>query len=688
MMVDQISFQAQQGSAGALTLVETSLSPADARTWQQRLTPFLQAGRGGGRAFLDFGISRAAIQWSGDSGQPQSWQYVRAYVGEPGQLSATQVLHLPPLDPAAHASRPVVLVTASATGPGYQSIAALARSAGAAQAFTPLLAHVLACDRVVNMPWQEPALAEAALWGLLHILEIIKEPQPLSFLSSASRSVAPDTLSGTFVSFCPGGSERRPEPGFVPLASFLAGRFTDNPDALRQEVAQHGIDMTADRAGSINRLFALLPAAQPKRTGEQPKRATEWWIKKPAPVTAPPEAPPAPTPVPRVQADPPVPAPVPQLRAEPPVPAPPLQAARRPGAPPGAGDVIVCPICLGDIADWNTQSPWEWEPTLGAYRKIPIPSGLTDLQRAPYLLNAYVRCTARQEIAEQPEGASHFLPANYGRYGRPVVLGFVGRTMAGKSHLLSAMVAGIDSGELRKGYQVSSDPLDHARHQMFVDSHVTPLREDKVLPGTGEADVLEFADAFLMKGESGQVRPVAFFDIAGGDLAGRQKKKATDFLFMADGLFFVVDPERLGSRWVDDNTFSNVLNILRQRPRPDPVSAAIVLTKADTLRFEEPIDRWLRFEPELEPLNATQFLRESADVYGYLESRDALALAAPYDKCAKATLHVASATGSSGAEANTVYSRGVRPRRVMRPLAAMLAMTGVLTGSEAEKVGI
>jgi hypothetical protein len=269
------------------------------------------------------------------------------------------------------------------------------------------------------------------------------------------------------------------------------------------------------------------------------------------------------------------------------------------------------------------------------------------------------------------------------------VLGFVGLSMAGKSHLLSAMVAGIVAGDLQKGYQVSHDPLDHARHQMFLDNHVFPLlQEDKVLPGTGEADVLEFADAFLMNDESGQLRPVTFFDIAGGDLASLRKKKATDFLYMADGLFFAVDPVRLEDNWVEDNTFSNVLNIIRGRPRPEPVSAAIVLTKADTLRFEEPIDRWLRYEPELEPLNATQCLRESADVYGYLESRNALALAAPYDKCAKATLHVASATGSSSAQKNTVYSRGVRPRRVMRPLAAMLAMTGVLTGSEAEKVGI
>jgi len=111
-----------------------------------------------------------------------------------------------------------------------------------------------------------------------------------------------------------------------------------------------------------------------------------------------------------------------------------------------------------------------------------------------------------------------------------------------------------------------------------------------------------------------------------------------------------------------------------------------VLAKADKLRFEEPVVRWLRADPE--PLNATAFLRESADVYAYLAARKALALAEPYVKCAKATLHVASATGGNGEEKNTFYPRGVRPQRVMPPLAAMLAMTGVLTGPEAEKVGI
>ncbi|MGO9780150.1 MAG: hypothetical protein ACLPKE_07105 [Streptosporangiaceae bacterium] len=668
MTADQITFQAQQGSAGAITTVATSLSPTETRTWHQFLDPFLHAGRPLSRGYLDFGTRAAAIRWFGDAGQPLVWQYAHAFVSERGGLTATQALELPGLNPAALPKGKLVAVEIPTPGPRHEPIAALARSAAARPVLVLLLAHVLWGERRIVMPWQEPSLPEAALWGLIGILEIIREPQRLSYLSYASGSLGPDALPGTFVSFQPGTRPGQPDSGFLRLATLLAERFADSPDALRQEVARHGVDVAADRPAKINRLLALLPTAQPKATSDQ-------WI--PIATSAPKATPP-----PRATA----------TTAEQDVagekPSAPAEAGTQ-NKPRQAGQVVVCPICLGDITDWNTQSPWEWDPAPGKYTELVIPPGLSELQRAPYLRHAYIRCTAQQESAGQQEDDPHYLPANYGRFGRPVVLGFVGLSMAGKSHLLSAMVAGIVGGELRKGYHVSHDPLDQARHQTFLDSHVNPLlQEDKVLPGTGQTDVLEFADAFLMNDQSGQPRPVAFFDLAGGDLASLRKKKATNFLYMADGLFFVVDPVRLNDRWVEDKTFSNVLDIVRERPRPDPVSAAIVLTKADTLRFEEPVTRWLRYEPDLEPLNATQILRESADVYAYLESRNALALAAPYEKCAKATLHVASATGGNGEERNTVYSRGVRPRRVMRPLAAMLAMTGVLTGPEAEKVGI
>jgi hypothetical protein len=207
-----------------------------------------------------------------------------------------------------------------------------------------------------------------------------------------------------------------------------------------------------------------------------------------------------------------------------------------------------------------------------------------------------------------------------------------------------------------------------------------------VLPGTREGGVVEFADAFVMKRRGGPERVVALFDVAGGDLARLDETK--QFLWIADGLFFVIDPDRISARWAEDETFGNVLDVVRKRARRGPVSAAIILNKADTVRFDMPVYRWLRFEGGSGALDPVEFLRESADVYAYLDAHHALAMAEAYEVCDKATLHVASPTGGADTGDGGVYPRGVTPRRVLRPLAAMLAMTGVLTGSQAEMIGV
>jgi hypothetical protein len=63
-------------------------------------------------------------------------------------------------------------------------------------------------------------------------------------------------------------------------------------------------------------------------------------------------------------------------------------------------------------------------------------------------------------------------------------------------------------------------------------------------------------------------------------------------------------------------------------------------------------------------------------------------LAQPYHEFDKATLHVTSPTGGVGDSEEGVYPRGVKPLRVVPPLLAMLAMTGILTGPEADQVGV
>ncbi len=91
---------------------------------------------------------------------------------------------------------------------------------------------------------------------------------------------------------------------------------------------------------------------------------------------------------------------------------------------------------------------------------------------------------------------------------------------------------------------------------------------------------------------------------------------------------------------------------------------------------------------------------ESADAFAFLHQNHAQAWLRPYSLFSKATLHFVSATGSEAVElisprkgdpnAPAVgvrkFARGVRPKRVLDPLAAILAMSGML-GDEARTVG-
>jgi hypothetical protein len=248
------------------------------------------------------------------------------------------------------------------------------------------------------------------------------------------------------------------------------------------------------------------------------------------------------------------------------------------------------------------------------------------------------------------------------------------------------MVGEIQRGGLRD-YGIDSRPIDHMLHKRFLDGWVRPLMsEGKALAGTQEG-VVAFFDAFLMSQGNGSARPVALFDVAGGELTKVDDTK--QFLEIADGLFFVVDPAQVDADGLGDDAFNTVLDLMQTTGRlPDQVSAAIVLNKADMVRFEDPIALWLRSDSKV--LDAAEFVRESADIYAFLDKRGATAWARPYHECAKATLHAASPTGGAAQRIGEtgVFPRGVTPRRVLRPLVAMLAMTGVLTGTEAGKVGV
>ena len=658
--IDQITYRARNGSAGVIYEAATSIRETwDRERWQRRLEPLLRTGRPPGRAYLNLGTLAAFIRWYAEPGSHFDWQYALVLVAPPGTLTGSYALELPDLDlPMLYQGGGQVPLARTDRGPGHDVVKARACSAGAIQGLIPLLAHALRGERRVTLPWQEPLLPEAIMWGLVSILEMVGDARPVSFHTYVPSSTRDPDTPGLFVSFRPdAGTVLPPDPGYRELAARLAGRFADGPADLRQELAPVRMLQPDDDADRINRLLSLWPRI---KTGNASTGGT-------ATVTASFDDP----------------APVGEAEA---VPSP---GSDRPGRKAGRdlpGHVVMCPMCLHEIHDWNTLDYWRWDPAQEGYVELPVPADLNATQLERHVHGARVRCPSSQGEAQI---GPHYLPAGYGRFGPPVVLGFVGLTMSGKSHLLASMVGAIVGREMERQFEITTSPLDHAWHRRFMETWVNPLlKHDKVLPGTGERRVVEFADAFLMQRRGGPERVVALFDVAGSDLA--QLGETKEFLWIANGLFFVVDPDRLTARWAEDETFSNVLDVVRRRVRRSPVSAAIVLNKADMVRFEEPVDRWLRSEgvPSGGALDSAEFLRESADVYAFLDARNALAMAEPFEVCDKATLHVASPTGGADTGEGGVYPRGVTPRRVLRPLVAMLAMTGVLTGPEAEKVGV
>jgi hypothetical protein len=647
--IAMISYRLRAGASGVIVETGTVVrGQADAQAWQRRLEPLLRRGTPRSRAHLDFGQQSAFIRWQARARQ----QTALALVGASDQLTLTYALEL--ADPGATGpglAGGQLPPADGKPGPRHDALGARARERESIAPLIPALAHALRDERRVVVPWNGPGPPDAVMWGLAAILAMIGDSRPISFVTYDAASGWDGDLPGLLVSFRPDAAPVPPDQGFAALAADLAGRFARDPAGLRRVLAEHGVPSAAD-ARVRRSLLLTLPPDGPPVTAYQEGPATSHG--GPVTVTAR-HAPPAP--------------------ATPPAPAPaaPGQAL---GAP------LMCPMCLGDIPDWASLDYWRWDPDRTDYEKIDIPRDASPVQRVRYQHGAYVRCPWSKDES------AHYLPAQYGRYGKPVLLGFVGLTQSGKTHLLTAMIGEVSR---LRDYQISFKALDPAIHNRFMDGSVRPLlMENKVLPGTPDDATTVLADAFIVQHDDNPERVVALFDVSGGDLAQRNKMMR-EFLYIADGLFFVIDPEHITASRVGDDTFSNVLDVVRdvtrENARHDPVSAAVVLNKADKARFEEPIARWLGAgEGTLDPAD---FLRESADVYAYLDARGALALTEPYQVCQKATLHVASPTGGTqdGEDKTSKYPRGVTPLRVLRPLIAMLAMTGVLTGAQAEQIG-
>lgn len=359
----------------------------------------------------------------------------------------------------------------------------------------------------------------------------------------------------------------------------------------------------------------------------------------------------------------------------------------------GTGPKIRCPYCL-DMFTWDGKTLYEWVNR--QYQQITdIPEDEDILRREELLRDAYVLCPSR-------DAAPGYLPLDYVRYDAPLVIGLVGAKATGKSTLLAVMVDEIDQGGLTPfGFRVR--PLTHEQHQRFRAEKVDQLIYRRgTLPATPAAEEgVEFAVAYLLVNDRTGVRkPLVFFDVGGESLGVAKRARATRFIQALDALIFVVDPQTAifsadggidpAVRREGDLAFKTVMDTMIA-PSGAPtqhldIPAAIVLAKADTLRFEPPVARWLTQENGMaDRIDAGQIRAESRDVYAFLYQCGATSWLQPFDVFQRCTLHVASATGSKPVDSS--YRRGLRPLRVLEPLITILTMAGMIAGPGTDQVG-
>ena len=354
--------------------------------------------------------------------------------------------------------------------------------------------------------------------------------------------------------------------------------------------------------------------------------------------------------------------------------------------------MVRCPTCADEYV-WPTDSTISlYDEEKSNYQLVDV-SSLPLAKQADLARHGYRRC-----LNPSGDAPPHYLPATYGDYQRPLVIGLVGAPASGKTHFLTAMI--------RQAYQrglqahgVTVAALDFRRHGDFRQRYIEKFEKGGQLPGT-EWGVVEAADILLVRGPGGE-RPVTFFDVAGEDLQSTVARNlATRFLVGADAVIFVCaseDPLDTGNAGVPSENRSFDLAVERLRNLPggaERLPAAIAVTKADRLRYVPPADRWLRVGEDL-PLDAARMRDESRDVYAYLHQVGATASLRPFDVFSRCTLHFVSASGGDAVPTDPddetsarCFPHGIRPTRVLEPLVAILAMTGVITGPEAQKVGM
>jgi hypothetical protein len=366
---------------------------------------------------------------------------------------------------------------------------------------------------------------------------------------------------------------------------------------------------------------------------------------------------------------------------------------------------VLCPICV-DYIDWPDQL-YQYviddEKRIGRWDPLDLSKHTNAIKHGHARTKGYVLCPNPSQ-----DTPTHYLPVVHRDYGEPIVIGLVGRASSGKTHLLVAMVSQMLRGDLSH-FGLTFEIADRIQHRSFAKS-MEMFNQGRVLQYTDEL-LHSFASYLLVRQGGRQTRPLIFFDVAGEDFraTGDAHGRAAQYVLGANALLFVDDPARGLPGWhaeaksdkdrlasaQPNMAFEGAISRLFSNPAMKDLPIAVALTKADELRYEPPVDHWLRRDDTEENLDAAGFRAESRDVYAVLARYQARPMLSVYSQFRRGTMHFVSATGAALNEDrgktlgdDGTYARGVRPTRVLRPILALLAMTGVIDSAEALKVGL
>ncbi|MEU9845144.1 hypothetical protein AB0C69_38725 [Actinomadura sp. NPDC048032] len=243
---------------------------------------------------------------------------------------------------------------------------------------------------------------------------------------------------------------------------------------------------------------------------------------------------------------------------------------RVPGPPDGPDRTMVCPYCLSEF-DWNS-APLVDRTVDGEEIALTRESGESDVRWRTRTMHAWRVCEAT--------GKDHFVPASLG--GMTVlIVGMVGTSGSGKSHLLAAMTEELDQSALKISHRLDVLPLDpRLQRELFARNRFDLLRDRRPLPVTRRALSPEFTCAYrITSGHTGRQYALLIFDVPGEIFSQGHTRDDTPFMSIADGLIFVAD--------------GTELDVRHGRHTGDPGFTA-VLSHIDHVRAGRPADRCVR----------------------------------------------------------------------------------------------